>query len=141
MASAPPRPPALAGSVAIAPTPPPVAPVAAEPVTPAPVARPIDSSNKNVVAIEFAAGSDQLGGDALARLKVFARTRGNHTIEVTGFGDIDSDDAAAQVTGLKLALGRARAIAGFLTGVGLPPSALRVSAVAQGHGGAARLTD
>ena len=49
--------------------------------------------------------------------------------------------AAAQTAGLKLALGRARAIAGYLTGVGVPPAALRVTAEAQGHGGSARLTD
>ena len=141
MASAPPRPAAVAGPAATAPTPPPVAPAAVEPITPAPVAHPIDPADKNVIAIGFAPSSDQLDGDALAKLKAFVRTRGNHTIEVTGFGDIDSDDAAAQTAGLQLALGRARAIAGYLTGVGLPPSALRVTAEAQGHGAAARLTD
>ena len=141
LAAAPPPPSGVAGPAVTAPTPQPVAPPPAASDAPAAGARPADTADKNFVMIGFAPGGDQLAGEALVSLKLFARTRGNHTIEVTGFGDVDSSDAAAQTAGLKLALGRARAIAGYLTGVGVPPAALRVTAEAQGHGGSARLTD
>ena len=97
--------------------------------------------NSAFVRIGFAPGSDMLTGDDLAILKVFARTRGIHSIEVTGFGDVDSADAKTQAAGLELALGRARAVASYLTNVGVPPSALRIGAEAQGSGASAQLTE
>jgi outer membrane protein OmpA-like peptidoglycan-associated protein len=77
----------------------------------------------------------------LATLKVFARTRGIHTIQITGFGDVDNSDARVQAAGLRLALDRARVVAAFLSNVGVPPASLRVGAEAQGSGAIARLTD
>ena len=82
-----------------------------------------------------------LTGDALATLKVFARGRGTRTIQVTGFGDVDSADAKAQTAGLQLALNRARAVAAYLSNVGVPPASLRVGAEAQGSGAIALLAD
>ena len=128
------------GPAVTAPTPPPATPPADvdASVKPTTVQGAVNSA---FVRIGFAPGSDMLTGDALATLKVFARTRGIHTIEVTGFGDVDSSDAKAQASGLELALGRARAVAAYLSNVGVPPSALRISAEGQGSGASAQLTE
>jgi outer membrane protein OmpA-like peptidoglycan-associated protein len=141
MAGAPPAPPAFGGVAGTtAPTPAPVAPPPAAAPTPAPVDR-AAALNAPQVQIPFAAGSDTLSGDALATLKVFAERRGAHTIRVTGFGDVDSADASAQTAGLQLALNRARAVAAYLSNVGVPPESLRVTAEAQGTGAIALLSD
>ena len=146
MASAPPPSAGLLSAPAVtAPTPPPAAPTDTSSIA-APSAPVADSTvqsavNSAFVRIGFAPGSDMLTGDDLAILKVFARTRGIHSIEVTGFGDVDSADAKTQAAGLELALGRARAVASYLTNVGVPPSALRIGAEAQGSGASAQLTE
>ena len=140
MASAPPRAPAFAGvPPQVQPTPPPVAPPAAAPVRPATVLA--DAAKAPQIRVGFAPGSDMLTGEALATLKVFAHSRGSRSIVVTGFGDVDSADARTQTAGLQLALNRARAVAAYLTNVGVPPTSLRVSAEAQGSGAIALLAN
>jgi len=143
MSSAPPPPVGFSSAPAVtAPTPPPATPPATASADAPTGASTVQSAvNSAFVRIGFAPGSDMLTGDDLAILKVFARTRGIHSIEVTGFGDVDSADAKAQAAGLELALGRARAVASYLTNVGVPPSALRIGAEAQGSGASAQLTE
>jgi outer membrane protein OmpA-like peptidoglycan-associated protein len=162
MAAAPPPMPALPGLPTVTtPTPPPAAPLpapfksaaAALAAVPAPVPPPLQTpvagpgapapampdSQSAPVLIAFGAGSDTLPANALGALKVLSRLRGVHTVAVAGYGDVDGSDARAQAAGLPLALARARAIAGYLLAVGVPPAAIRIGAEAQGHGGAARI--
>lgn len=140
MASVPPPAPGFAGVASqVQPTPAPVAPPAAAPVQPATSLA--DAAKAPQIRVGFAPGSDMLTGDALATLKVFARSRGSRTIQVTGFGDVDSADAKLQTAGLQLALNRARAVAAYLSNVGVPPASLRVSAEAQGSGAIALLAN
>ena len=140
MASAPPSAPGFAGvPPQVQPTPAPVAPPAVLPLQTATSLA--DAAKAPQIRVGFAPGSDMLTGEALATLKVFAHSRGSRTIQVTGFGDVDSADARAQTAGLQLALNRARAVAAYLSNVGVPPASLRVSAEAQGSGAIALLAN
>jgi outer membrane protein OmpA-like peptidoglycan-associated protein len=62
-------------------------------------------------------------------------------VEVVGFGDATDSTPQVQAEGVDLALARARAMAAALNAAGVPPSAIRMSAQADGRGGAARLID
>ena len=130
---APPPPPVLADipkdtapTLAPVPPPPPPAPV----VIAAPGAP---------VLVPFARGSAALPPQALVALKVLARQQSGRVVQVIGYGEAASADAATQSAALPLAIARARAIAGNLTAAGVPPGAIQMSALAQGFGGSARV--
>jgi outer membrane protein OmpA-like peptidoglycan-associated protein len=112
------------------PTPPPVAP-------PPPVARPTVGATG--VLVPFAAGSTAISLEAQNALRSLATRRGAAAVMVTGYGEAPLDDPAAQAAALPLALSRARAIAAVLAASGVPATAVRVDAQADGRGGAARL--
>jgi outer membrane protein OmpA-like peptidoglycan-associated protein len=91
------------------------------------------------VLIGFPPGSATLPVDSLAALKLLARQRGDRTISVTGYGEAAGSDATTQSTALPLAMARARAVATNLLAAGVPGSAIRINAEAQGNGAAARV--
>jgi len=130
---APPAPPSLPGVVGFtAPTPP-----APTPPPPPPAPKPLVAGAP--VLIGFPPGSATLPVDSLAALKLLARQRGDGTISVTGYGEAAGSDANTQSTALPLAMARARAVATNLLSAGVPGSAIRINAEAQGNGAAARL--
>ncbi len=132
--SVPPPPAALPGLPAgTLPTPPPVAP----PPPPPPKAAPSGAP----VLVAFPPGSSTLPVESLVSLKLLARSRGDASIVIVGYGDTTSADATAQSAAMPLALARARAIAANLLAAGVPAGSLRITAEAQGQGGAARLTN
>jgi outer membrane protein OmpA-like peptidoglycan-associated protein len=133
MPDAPPPPPVLPGvsSVTI-PTPAPVPP----PPPPAPPAAPVAGAP---IVVAFPPGSSTLPVESLASLKQLSQKRGAGIIAITGYGEATSTDAAAQASAVPLALARARAIATSLLASGVPGAAIRISAEAQGQGGAARV--
>lgn len=131
--SAPPPPPVLAGiAKATAPTPAPLPP-------PPPPPQVVIATAGAPVLVPFVRGSASLPPQALAALKVLARQQAGHVIQVVGYGEAASADAATQSAALPLAIARARAIASNLTAAGVPPGQIQMSAQAQGLGGAARL--
>jgi outer membrane protein OmpA-like peptidoglycan-associated protein len=91
------------------------------------------------VLVPFPPGSAALPPQALAPLKMISRQISGRPVLVTGYGDAASADAATQAAAMPLALARARAIAGNLLSAGVPANVIRISAEAQGHGGAARI--
>lgn len=135
--AAPPPPPHLAGFPlpATTPTPPPVAPPA--PPKPPP---PIGAAG-TPLPIGFAANSAVLSLPDEQALKSLANRRGSHQVEVVGFGDVTDATPQVQAEGVDLALARARAIVAALNATGVPASAIRMSAQADGRGGLARLVD
>jgi len=135
--TAPPPPPQIAGVgiPATKPTPPPVAPP-----SPATVAK-LAASAATPLAVGFKPGSAVLPPAAGAGLKQLAGQRGNHPVEVIGFGDADDATPEVQAAGVGLALARARAIVAALTASGVPAASIRMDAQASGHGGAARLIE
>jgi outer membrane protein OmpA-like peptidoglycan-associated protein len=74
-------------------------------------------------------------------LRTLAGRRGAAAVLVTGYGEAALNDPAAQAAALPLALSRARAIAAVLAASGVPATSMRVAAVAEGRGGAARLAN
>jgi outer membrane protein OmpA-like peptidoglycan-associated protein len=133
--SAPPAPAALPGLPAgTLPTPPPSTP---PPPPPPPKAAPAGSP----VLVAFPPGSSTLPVESLVGLKLLARSRGDASVVIVGYGDTNAADAAAQSAAMPLALARARAIAANLLAAGVPAASLRITAEAQGQGGAARLTN
>lgn len=132
--AAPPPPPNLPGAPGkLVPT-----PLTVVPPAPPPPPAPKDGP----VLVAFPDGSSVLPKDAVPALLRLGHTAGTPRIEVTGFGDADpATDFDVQALALPLALARARAIATQLRAAGVPENRLRVSAVAEGHGGAARLAD
>jgi outer membrane protein OmpA-like peptidoglycan-associated protein len=91
------------------------------------------------VLVPFAAGSTAIPMPAQDALRGLAKRRGAGAIVVTGYGEAALDDPAAQAAALPLALSRARAIAAVLAASGVPATAMRVDAQADGRGGAARV--
>jgi outer membrane protein OmpA-like peptidoglycan-associated protein len=89
--------------------------------------------------LEFVRGSAVLSPDAVTAVKQFAATRGGATILVTGYGDAEASDPAAQTVGLSLGLSRAQAVANELAKNGVPAGTVRVSAEASGRGVAMHL--
>ena len=77
----------------------------------------------------------------MVSLKILTRNRGDASVVITGYGDTAATDAATQSAAMPLALARARAIAANLLAAGVPAGALKITAQAQGQGGAARLTN
>ncbi len=135
MPAAPPPPPAIPGvnvPAVTAPTPAPVAPPPGPAKPPAPGAP---------VAIRFPPGSAVLPEDAFATLQSLAKSRGSRNIAVTGFGEAAATDPAAQAAALPLGLDRARAVAGYLAHLGVPPTSVRVDASPAGGGAVARLVN
>jgi outer membrane protein OmpA-like peptidoglycan-associated protein len=116
----------------ITPTPPPVAPAPPPAPLPPPGAP---------VAIAFPAGSAVLPPVALATLKALAAQRGSRSIAVIGFGGAHAADPPVQAAALPLALNRARAVAANLISLGVPGSAIRLLALAQGNGATARVVN
>ena len=134
-AAAPPPPPSLPGvtiPTATAPTPPPVAPPAPPPA-PLPPGPPL--------AIAFPKGSAVLPPWVTPELRKLAAGRGARSIAVTGFGEAQSADPAAESAALPLGLNRARAVAAALRMAGVPDAALRIAAEPQGFGASARLVN
>jgi outer membrane protein OmpA-like peptidoglycan-associated protein len=136
--AAPPPPPRLAG-VAIPPTKPTPPPVAPPP--PAHALAKLSESAAEPVAVGFKPGSAVLPPGSEASLKQLANRRAGHPIEVLGFGDANDATPEVQAEAVDLALARARAIGAALTANGVPATAIRLEAKANGHGGAARLVD
>jgi outer membrane protein OmpA-like peptidoglycan-associated protein len=91
------------------------------------------------VPIAFTPGSAVVPADYKAALAALAANRGASAIVAIGYGDAVSSEAQAQADALPLALARARSIAIGLTALGVPPSAVVISAESQGAGGIARL--
>ena len=135
---APPAPPVLAG-VRIPATVPHLPPVRPVP-TPVPQAG-LNAVDRAPLPLAFAPGSAVLEAAAQGALHGVAGRRGDHAIEVIGFGESDSQDGQSQYAGVRLASERARAVAAALLGDGVPMSALRMSADAPGRGAAVRLVD
>jgi outer membrane protein OmpA-like peptidoglycan-associated protein len=92
-----------------------------------------------VVTVAFRPASAVLDSEAQQALRTLAAHRGDKTVQVIGYGDALTGDPAAQAAALPLALARARAIAAALAASGVPTSAIRLDAEAEGHGGAARI--
>lgn len=133
---APPPPPRLTGApAAVAPTPSPATPA---PPPPPPPPAPTPGAP---VLVAFPPGSATLPVESLGALKFLARQRGAQPVAVTGYGDAATSSPAAQSAALPLAIARARAIASNLLAAGVPASAIRINAEAQGAGGAARLVN
>lgn len=126
----PPQPAQFAGAPAI------TAPV---PLLTAPMAAPPPPKPGAPVLVAFEPGSADLPKESQAALRNLGHTPGTQGIAVTGFGDSDSADAIVQSQALPLALARARAIAAQLHAAGVASDRMRVSAAAEGHGGAAQL--
>jgi outer membrane protein OmpA-like peptidoglycan-associated protein len=124
--TAPPPPAAVAGGPSAPPAPPPPNPM------PAP-------ASSTATTLEFPRGSAALSPQASDAVKRFAAQRGRATVLVTGYGDAESGDPAAQTVALSLGLSRAQAVANALTADGVPAGAVRVSAEASGRGVAMRL--
>jgi len=91
--------------------------------------------------IEFVTGSATLPPGAAAVLKAVAAKRGNAVIAVTGYGDVTSNDPAAQSAALSLALSRAQAVANALASDGVPQNGVRVGAEAAGRGASVQLVE
>lgn len=161
-AAAPPAPPAPAAIQATAaPKPPPREPdPAAPPVSgpvpalpsappPAPVLSGIPASTfapatprpRPQVDAAFVGSSAVLRPESDAALRALAGRRAGGTIALLGGGDAISALPDAQAAALPLAWRRAQAMAGVLTGAGVPANALRVDAAALARGGIARLID
>jgi outer membrane protein OmpA-like peptidoglycan-associated protein len=93
------------------------------------------------VLVAFQPGSAEVAPDAQNALRALVQHRGSATIEAIGYGDAAPGDSAAASAALPVALARARAIAAVLEASGVPESAVHVLAEAEGHGGAARITN
>lgn len=117
------------------PVPPPQAP--ARP----PQAESLGAAAAGPLGIGFSANSAVVAPPDETALKNLASRRGNHPIEVVGFGDATDATPQVQAEAVDLALARARAIAAALNANGVPPAAIRMSARASGRGGAARLIE
>jgi len=104
--------------------PPPAAPVSA-PVAEAPAPKPPGPP----VGIAFAPGSAILPAAQASVLTKLAAKRAGAQIRVCGFGE----------GALPLAVSRARRIADALTAAGVPPTDIRIAAMASGSGGFAQL--
>jgi outer membrane protein OmpA-like peptidoglycan-associated protein len=122
----PPPPASVAGGPA-APRPPP---------TPGPMPTPAGGPATN---LEFPRGSAALLPSTSAAVKQFAASHGKSMILVTGYGDTESYDPAAQTVALSLGLSRAQAVANALAADGVPGGSVRVTAEAGGRGVALRL--
>lgn len=130
---APPSPPQLAGAPS---TTVPV-PLLTAPKPPPPLPLPPGAP----VLVAFEPGSAELSKAMQTALLNLGHIGGAKGIAVTGFGDADSADAIVQSQALPLALARARAIAAQLHTAGVATDRMRVSAAAEGHGGAAKMID
>ena len=93
------------------------------------------------VGVGFAAGSAVLPEGAADGLRRLAATRAGRDIWVAGYGESGATDAASQAMTLRLAFGRARAMAIVLEQAGVPAAALRVVGEAVGRGGVARIAE
>ena len=132
---APPPPPALAGVFV------PAGPAEPAPVAPlAPLAAPVAMSGE-LVAIAFPSGGAALPAPGLATVKSLAQRRGTGTVVVMGYGDAASAEPAVQSAALPLGLARARAVAEALRARGVPATAIRIGAEAEGAGATARITN
>ncbi len=116
-----------------APTPP---PKFAMPVVAAPSAKAVPA-----VLVPFQPGSVVIAPQTQDALRNLAQRSGAAQIEAIGYGDAPTGDPAAASAALPLALARARAIAAVLTASGVPAALVQVDAEAEGHGGAARITN
>jgi outer membrane protein OmpA-like peptidoglycan-associated protein len=120
--------------------PPPAAVVGAPPPPPPPAApNPMPALGRAAANLEFVRGSAALSPETSAAVKQFAAGRGSATILVTGYGDAESSDPAAQTVALSLGLSRAQAVANALTADGVPTGSVRVNAEASGRGVALHL--
>ena len=117
------------------PVPPPVAPPSPPKLTP------LAGGATTPLAVGFPANSAVLSPPDETALKDLATRRGSHHVEVVGFGDVTDATPHVQAEGVDLALARARAIVAALNAAGVPQTAIRMSAQADGRGGAARLVD
>lgn len=135
--AAPPPPPRLQGFAipSSKPVPPPVAPPSAPKLTP------LAGGATTPLAVGFPANSAVLSPPDETALQDLATRRGSHHVEVVGFGDVTDATPHVQAAGVDLALARAHAIVAALNAAGVPPTAIRMSAQADGRGGAARLVD
>jgi outer membrane protein OmpA-like peptidoglycan-associated protein len=91
------------------------------------------------VAIGFPAGSSALPLSSMNPLGAVAGSRGDGLIIVVGYGEAETPDPQAQARGLQLGLARAEAMANVLARDGVPATAMQISALAAGRGGAIRL--
>ncbi len=91
------------------------------------------------VAVIFTPGSAELPPSATLTLRRFALAHKGVPVTVTGHGEVVLPGADSQSRALDLALRRAQAIAASLSTAGIPPTNLRLHAVAAGHGGTASL--
>jgi len=89
--------------------------------------------------LEFVRGTATLSPEVTAAVKQFATTRGAAAILVTGYGDAEGSDPAAQTVALSLGLSRAQAVANALSADGVPAASVRVAAEAGGRGVVLRL--
>jgi outer membrane protein OmpA-like peptidoglycan-associated protein len=97
------------------------------------------AAGRNAAEIVFVAGSSQLLQPAADEVKAFATKRGNAIISVTGYGEANGGDPAAQSAAVTLGLARAQAVVAALKSDGVPANAIRVNAEASGRGAALRL--
>ena len=128
MPEAPPPRPAVAPE-AVAPLPPPAAPIAAAPVP----------ASTDAVTVSFEPASAEVNATTKAAVTQIAARRKGATIVLTGYGDATSSDPAAQDTALRLALGRASALAAAFKAAGVPETALQIGGEAAGRGASIRL--
>jgi outer membrane protein OmpA-like peptidoglycan-associated protein len=131
----PPQPPLPTGApppAAVTGGPPPPPP----PLAPSPMPTPVGGAS---TSLEFARGSAALSPETSAAVKQFAASHAGASILVTGYGDAEASDPAAQTVALSLGLSRAQAVANALAADGVPAAAVRVSAEASGRGVALRL--
>ena len=89
--------------------------------------------------IVFVEGTANLSPPASDEVKAFASKRGKGTIEVTGFGESESNEPDVQSKALNLGLARAQSIVEALKADGVPGNAIRISAEASGRGAALHL--
>ncbi|HYZ20773.1 MAG TPA: OmpA family protein, partial [Rhodopila sp.] len=120
---------------------PPARPAAAgAPPPPAPARPPpMPAAGGKSADIVFLPDSAALSQAAADEVKAFAAQRGNAVVGVTGYGDANGSDPAAQSAALNLGLSRAQAIVDTLKGAGVPANAIRVGAEASGRGASLRL--
>ena len=104
-------------------------------------AEPLGTAASVPLALGFLPNSALLAPPEEAALKNLASRRGTHPVEVVGFGDATDATPQIQAEAIDLALARARAIVGSLNADGVPVTAIRMSAQANGRGGAARLLE
>ncbi|HQT73777.1 MAG: hypothetical protein B7Z59_07050 [Acidiphilium sp. 37-67-22] len=100
-------------------------PASPKPAPPAPAVPPL--------RLGFAPRGAVLSSTQLALLRGFAARRGGHPVIAAGFAPADEPES------LRLALLRATAVANALEAAGVPPSDIRIEALAGGRGGVAQV--